>query len=101
MDSSDAEVLGWVGLGTSQDPTADWSFGYAVLPTHRANGYATEALKAALTYCSKQPRSQTLWGECHRANNASAHVMLGAGMQELPHAPKGTSRFRFPPQPTN
>src|SRR5919197_1280323 len=60
---ADAAVLGWLGLGASQDPLADWSFGYAIHPSHRSNGYATEALQAALTHCHTELAINTLWGE--------------------------------------
>ncbi|MGW7681806.1 GNAT family N-acetyltransferase [Kribbella sp. NPDC054772] len=93
---TDAEFLGWLGLGQSNDPTADWSFGYAIHPTHRSNGYATEALKGALTYCHDHHSVATFWGECHAPNKASAHVMLTAGLKELPNPPKNTRRFQTP-----
>lgn len=98
---TDAEVLGWLGLGASDQPTADWSFGYAVVPAHRARGYATEALRAALTYCHQERGINTLWGECYQANTASAHVMQTAGMQELPPTDASSRRFLFPPTATN
>ena len=86
---TDATPVGWLGLGISDDPTADWSFGYAIHPAHRANGYATEALAAALTHLDL-----SVWGECHLTNDASAHVMQSAGMQELP--PTTSRRFVHP-----
>ncbi|MFF0341204.1 GNAT family N-acetyltransferase [Kribbella sp. NPDC004875] len=89
---TDAEVVGWLGLGQSDNPIAAWSFGYAIHPTHRANGYATEAL----AYCRHHLAVDSLWGECHAPNNASAHVMLTAGLRELPHPPKNTRRFQTP-----
>ena len=95
---TDSAVVGWLGLGTSQDPLADWNFGYAVHPSHRANGYATEALKAALTYCHTSLSINTIWGECHQANKASAHVMTSAGMQETTPTPT-SRRFLYPPTP--
>ncbi|WP_432894433.1 GNAT family N-acetyltransferase [Kribbella sp. CA-245084] len=92
-----AEVLGWVGRGASDDPLANWSFGYAVLPTHRFHGYATEALTAALTYCHQDLAIPTLWGECHPTNTASAHVMHSAGLTQTTPSPNGSPRFVFPP----
>ncbi|WP_328999444.1 GNAT family N-acetyltransferase [Kribbella sp. NBC_00709] len=94
---SDAEVLGWLGLGASDDPLAAWSFGYAVLPSHRSYGYATEALKAALAHCHGDRDIPSLWGECHPTNAASAHVMQSAGMQETTPAPNTSRRFIHPP----
>ncbi|MGW6196452.1 GNAT family N-acetyltransferase [Kribbella sp. NPDC055110] len=87
---TDATPVGYLGLGASNDPTADWSFGYAIHPNHRTHGYATEALTAALTHLD-----MTVWGECHPTNNASAHVMQSAGMQELP--PTTNRRFLHTP----
>jgi RimJ/RimL family protein N-acetyltransferase len=90
---TDATVVGWLGLGASNDPTGDWSFGYAIHPTHRAHGYATEALSAALTHL----QVGTIWGECHPENQASAHVMQSAGMTEI--TPTTNRRFIHHPRP--
>ncbi|WUJ69395.1 GNAT family N-acetyltransferase [Kribbella soli] len=97
---TDAEVLGWIGLGASDDPLADWSFGYAVLPAHRSHGYATEALKAALAYCHQDLAIPTLWGECHPTNTASAHVMHAAGLTQTTPSQDGSPRFVFAPKPS-
>ncbi|MET9311689.1 GNAT family N-acetyltransferase [Kribbella sp. NPDC003505] len=88
---SDANPVGWLGVGASDDPAADWSFGYAIHPAHRSHGYATEALAAALA----QLQVGTVWGECHPRNHASAHVMRSAGMQEI--TPTTNRRFLHPP----
>ncbi|MER7247632.1 GNAT family N-acetyltransferase [Kribbella sp. NPDC000426] len=95
---SDAEVLGWIGLGASIDPLATWSFGYAVHPAHRSHGYATEALRAALAYCHQDLAIPTLWGECHPTNTASAHVMLTAGLTPTTPAQNGSPRFLSTPK---
>ncbi|MEU8227646.1 GNAT family N-acetyltransferase [Kribbella sp. NPDC048915] len=89
---TDQTPVGWLGLGVSNDPTGDWSFGYAVHPAHRAHGYATEALAAAIPNLAVN----TIWGECHHDNATSAHVMQSAGMTEIaptPHQPP------LPPHP--
>ena len=92
---SDGEVLGWLGMGESQEPVADWSFGYAVRAVHRGQGYATEALAAALEYCRGELGVASLWGECFVENLASARVMTGAGMVEIEPVER-SRRFRFP-----
>ncbi|MFG1909398.1 GNAT family N-acetyltransferase [Kribbella sp. NPDC048928] len=95
---TDNTPVGWLGLGESQDPAGDWSFGYAIHPAHRANGYATEALTAALAYCHTTLKIPTIWGECHPDNPASAHVMTQAGLIELPPTPT-SRRFQHHPPP--
>ncbi|GAA1600192.1 MULTISPECIES: GNAT family N-acetyltransferase [Kribbella] len=94
-----ATPVGWLGLGESDSPIAAWSFGYAIHPAHRSHGYATEALTAALTYCHRTLGVPTLWGECHPPNKASAHVMLTAGLQELPPTPTSRRFLYTPPRP--
>lgn len=96
---ANATPVGWLGLGTSPDPLADWSLGYAIHPTHRANGYATEALTAALTYCHTHLSIPTLWAECHPDNTASAHVLQSAGMTQVSTSPT-TRRFLYAPPTT-
>ncbi|NIK59911.1 GNAT family N-acetyltransferase [Kribbella shirazensis] len=91
-----ATPVGWLGLGASQDPLADWSFGYAIHPDHRANGYATEALTAALDYCHTHLSIESAWGECNPANTASATVMTTAGLVEVTPSPT-TRRFLYHP----
>jgi RimJ/RimL family protein N-acetyltransferase len=93
-----ATPVGWLGLGASEDPLAAWSFGYAIHPTHRSHGYATEALAAALTYCHTQLSVPSIWGECNPANTASAKVMTTAGLTEVTPSPT-TRRFLYNPTP--
>ncbi|TCC47393.1 N-acetyltransferase [Kribbella capetownensis] len=92
---SDGEVVGWLGMGESKEPVADWSFGYAVRAAHRGQGYMTEALTAGLEYCRGELGVGSLWGECFVGNVASARVMTGAGMVEIEPVER-SRRFRIP-----
>ncbi|GAB3911890.1 N-acetyltransferase [Microlunatus endophyticus] len=89
----DAAVVGWLGLGASSRGVADWDFGYAVHPAHRGNGYAAEALAGAVDGCRRRFGIETFWGECHRANAASARVMTRAGFSEIASSDDGNRRF--------
>jgi RimJ/RimL family protein N-acetyltransferase len=90
---SDGAVVGWIGMGRDDRGVADWDFGYAIHPDHRGQGYATEALTAALDYCVKT-LGLSVWAQCDIANRASAHVMLGAGMTEITSPTAEDRRFR-------
>jgi RimJ/RimL family protein N-acetyltransferase len=97
---SDEAVVGWLGMGSSQDPLAEWNFGYAVRAGYRGRGYATEALRAGLEYCRGELGIGSVWGECFRDNAASARVMAGAGMVEVGPSKDGSRRFLYRAEPT-
>lgn len=92
---ADSAVVGWLGLGASNRGVAEWDFGYAVHPAHRGNGYAAEALAAAVDGCRRRFRIASFWGECHQANAASALAMTMAGFSEIAPGENGNRRFVF------
>lgn len=81
---SDGEILGWVGIGEAEDGRgSELDFGYALLPEHWGQGYATEALKAVIDFAFEHLGIHTIYGECHVENVASARVMEKAGLSRL------------------
>ena len=56
-------------------------FGYVFGKDHWGHGYATETLQALIQWAFSQPEIFRVWGTCHTANAASAHVMEKCGLQ--------------------
>lgn len=80
-DSGD--VLGWLGIETSSDPTAlgERSFGYLLNRPCWNQGYMTEALRAVLADEFGARSAPRLRATCNVANPASARVMEKVGMR--------------------
>lgn len=80
-------MTSWAGSssgGRAERPIpADMDFGYAVLPEHRRQGVATSALRIVLEHCFGELALHRVYGECARANPASARVMTNAGMRPI------------------
>lgn len=75
--------LGWIGIGEPDEPNkGDMDFGYALLPEHWRQGYATEALEALLAYTFAHHPIACIYGECDIQNKGSIRVMQKVGMQE-------------------
>lgn len=52
---------------------------YRLAPKHHGNGYATEALGAAVDFCFQNTELQRLWTEVDVRNGASARVLEKCG----------------------
>jgi RimJ/RimL family protein N-acetyltransferase len=76
------EVVGWIGFGGSSRGVGEVDFAYVICPAHRGRGYAGAALRHVVAHCFANG-VQSVWGECHVGNDASAGVMLGAGLTEI------------------
>jgi len=59
-------------------PKAD--FGYIFAESHWGNGFASEAVSAAVAWAIAQPPILRVWATCHPANVASAAVLRRAGL---------------------
>jgi [ribosomal protein S5]-alanine N-acetyltransferase len=55
--------------------------GYVLARAAWGHGYATEAVKAIVTWTLAQPAIYRVWAVCDTENAASAHVLEKAGMQ--------------------
>ncbi|MFE0258254.1 GNAT family N-acetyltransferase [Streptomyces sp. NPDC059010] len=77
---SDAHAIGGLGFHGPADHTGSVTIGYGLIPSARGRGYASEALRALLTF------ARTSGITCVRAdtdhdNTASQHVLAAVGMQ--------------------
>lgn len=74
----DGGFLGRAFLSYRQD---QWRVGYWLLPKHRGQGYATEAVCGLLQYAFSALKAPSVWGRCLPWNDASRAVLKRAGMQ--------------------
>lgn len=77
FDRSFGRLLGQVGFSL-REGEASLSFGYLLDPKYRHQGYATEAVRAALTYAKEQGLSDTLVHILPQ-NTASQKVLSACG----------------------
>ncbi len=77
------EVIGWFGIGTSDDATVPGErvFGYLLNRASWNQGYMTEALRAVLAYEFGTRGAIRLRATCDIDNPASARVMEKVGMR--------------------
>lgn len=79
---SSGEVIGWIGIGRSTEPSAgDYVVGYALARAWWGHGYMTEALVAVLSFGFSELGARSISAQCYVANPASARVMQKAGMR--------------------
>ena len=60
--------------------------GWVVDPTHTGRGYATEAVRALLTYCFDELNVRRVVANCFHDNDASWRLMERLGMRREAHA---------------
>lgn len=76
------QVIGWLGWGKPGRPEpGDYDFGYALLPAFWNQGFMSEALSAAVNFMFCVLNAGIVFGECDKANPASARVMEKAGLR--------------------
>ncbi len=80
--AEDGLVIGGAGFHGPPDHDGEVEVGYGVIPAARRHGYATEALRALLTFAQAHGVT-AVRGAADRANQASHRVMIGAGMTFL------------------
>ena len=71
------ELIGMIELRLSGHKA---DLGYVLSHAHWGRGYATEALRAAITHAWTLPGMARLWATCDVDNRASARVLEKAGM---------------------
>lgn len=74
------EVIGDVGFQGAPDALGEVSINYAIVPSERGNGYATEAVAALLHWALEQPEIRVIRAESNVGNHASHHVLETVGM---------------------
>lgn len=75
------EVIGDIGFHGPPDELGEVTISYAVVPSERGNGYATEAVRALLDWALEQPDVRVVRAESDVGNLASHHVLASVGMQ--------------------
>ena len=81
---ADARVIGSIGFGeSSRYPagTGEYGVGYALARDAWGQGYAAEALRAAIDHCFGALGARRVSAWCWAENAASARVMEKAGMR--------------------
>ena len=87
----DARVIGEIGfVGPPRDGAV--MIGYAIVPTARRQGYATEAIAAVTEWSLGQYEVETVRAQTLPDNEASIRALLRAGFEEDEPGPK-TRRF--------
>jgi RimJ/RimL family protein N-acetyltransferase len=79
--SSDALVVGDIGFHGPPNPGGSVTVGYGLAPGARGHGYATEALRAVVTWALAQPQVAVVEADTTHANLPSQRVMERAGMR--------------------
>lgn len=80
---SDGSLIGWFGIGGSENPTQQGSrsCGYALLQRYWGQGYMPEAMQAVIDFEVSTLGTRSIVAECDTKNAASARVMQKCGMK--------------------
>lgn len=76
----DGLAIGGLGFNRPPDEQGTTVIGYALIPSARGQGYATEALRGLLEFARSRGLSRVL-GDADHDNVASQRVMMAAGMR--------------------
>jgi RimJ/RimL family protein N-acetyltransferase len=83
----DGVVIGEIGfVGPPQSGAV--MIGYAIVPSARRQGYATEAIAALSDWALGEPEVEEVRAQTLPGNDASARALLRAGFEEQPPGPK-------------
>ena len=80
VEQSTSELIGSCGLALSAAQPRVAEVYFALRPTSWGRGYATEALKAIISFGLDTLKLHRIWGQAVIANPAAALVMRKAGM---------------------
>lgn len=83
--SSDAVVLGQVSLRWTDATAAQAELRFVLNPLYRKQGYATEAVRAALDLGFNAFRFHRIFARCGADNQRSARLLKGLGMRLEAH----------------
>jgi [ribosomal protein S5]-alanine N-acetyltransferase len=89
-------AIGMIGCRV-RDYTAD--FGYVLNRTYWAQGYATEAARAVVTWLSNLPGIYRIWATCDAENIASVRVLEKTGLSCEGRLRHSTIRLNLSPTP--
>ncbi|MFJ6611555.1 GNAT family N-acetyltransferase [Streptomyces sp. NPDC091289] len=77
---ADRRTIGGVDFHGPPDEHGSVTIGYGLVPSARGKGYASEALRALLSFARSQGVA-SVKGDADHDNTASQHVMTAAGMR--------------------
>ena len=83
--SNDGAVMGHVSLRWTDATAAQGEIRFAIGPEFRRQGYATEAVKAAITLGFDEHRLHRVYAVTAGKNEASARLLKGVGMRLEAH----------------
>ena len=72
-------TIGTVGFSGPPDPAGTTMVGYGLVPSARGAGYATEALRALVTFALAQDAVRRIEADSEQSNTASHRVLEKAG----------------------
>jgi len=75
------EVIGDIAFHGPPDALGEATISYAIVPSERGHGYATEAVRALLAWALEQPEIRVVRAESDVDNHASHHVLEMVGMR--------------------
>ena len=82
---SDAKVMGHISLSFMDATAAQAEIRFAVAPAYRRQGYAVEAVRAALTYGFDALKFHRIYARTAGKNEASARLLKDLGMRLEAH----------------
>ena len=89
-----ALLVGTGGFKGPPSPGGEVELGYAVLPAHQRQGYASEAAEALIAWALAHPEVHHVSAETHPENAASLRVLEKCGLRYLREGDEaGTRRF--------
>lgn len=81
LGSARPTVIGDLGFKGAPDAKGAIDMGYAVIPSERGKGYASEAGRALINWAFKRPDVKMVTADCEETNPASAGVLSRIGMK--------------------
>jgi len=80
---SSGELVGDIGLHVRDDNRAIADIGYTIMPRHQRQGYATEAVRAAIRFTWEKLGVSSVRATVHQENGRSLAVARRLGMREV------------------
>jgi len=83
IERSTNEVVGDIGFHGPPDDDGRVEIGYAVVPSRRLRGYASEALEALVRWVADQPGVIEVTARCEPSNAASIRTLERGGFERV------------------
>jgi [ribosomal protein S5]-alanine N-acetyltransferase len=85
IDRADRVAVGGMGFSALPDEAGTVEFGYAINPSYRNRGYATEMAQALVAWALVQPAVKCVAAECLEDNAQSVRVLEKCGFTRVGH----------------